>query len=80
MKRLFKRKKKSASEVGSLASGRSASGYDISPKKDFNSKVHKAAFEGDLSKLKSLLKKEDVNQLDKQNRFVVYFYIDRFYC
>ena len=69
-KNIFSKKKKSASEVGSLASGRSASGYDISPKKDFNSKLHKAAFEGDLDKIKSLLKKEDVNQLDKQNRYI----------
>nr|CAB3221759.1 ankyrin repeat domain-containing protein 26 [Phallusia mammillata] len=67
MKRFFK-KKKSASETGSLASGgKSESGYNIQTKKELT-KLHKAAFTGDLSKLKSLLKKGDVNQLDKENR------------
>ncbi|XP_078484781.1 uncharacterized protein LOC100179285 isoform X2 [Ciona intestinalis] len=66
-KRLFKKNKKSASEVGSLASGKSSSGYEVSPRKDLG-KLHKAAFEGNLTKLKSLLKKGDVNLLDKENR------------
>ena len=67
MKKLFQRKKKSASDVGSLASSRSASGYNVSPKKDLP-KLHKAAFENDIAKLKVLLKKGDINQLDKENR------------
>ena len=67
MKRLFQRKKKSASDAGSLASSRSASGYNVSPKKELP-KLHKAAFENDIAKLKLHLKKGDVNQLDKQNR------------
>ena len=66
MKKLFRKKKKSASEVGSLAS-LSNNGYDISPKKDLN-KIHKAAYEGDISKLKTLLKKGNVNELDKEKR------------
>ena len=69
MKRLFKKKKKSPSDASSLASGRSASGYNVSPKKDLP-KLHKAAFENDIAKLKLLLKKGDVNQLDKENRLV----------
>lgn len=67
MKKLFKRRKKSLGDVASLASGRSASGYSISPKKDLQ-KLHKAAFDDDIAKLKTLLKKGDVNQLDKENR------------
>ena len=70
MKKLFKRKKKSPSDAGSLASGRSASGYNVSPKKDL-SKLQKAAFDNDISRLKLLLKKEDVNQLDRENRYVL---------
>ncbi|XP_077966035.1 uncharacterized protein LOC120336758 isoform X2 [Styela clava] len=67
MKKLFRRKKKSASEAGSVGSGLSGSGYNISPKKDLG-KLHKAAYDGDLTKLKSMLKRGDVNQLDKENR------------
>lgn len=70
MKKLFKKKKRSVSEVGSLAS-LSHSGYDISPKKDLT-KLHKAAYEGDLTKLKSLLKKADVNELDKEKRYLLF--------
>ncbi|XP_076812231.1 uncharacterized protein LOC143459131 isoform X1 [Clavelina lepadiformis] len=66
MKRLFKRKKAN-SDAGSLASGRSASGYEVASKKDLP-KLHNAAREGNLTKLKNLLKKSDVNQLDKENR------------
>lgn len=67
MKKIFRRKKKSASEAGSIGSGLSGSAYNISPKKDLG-KVHRAAYEGDLSKLKTILKRGDVNQLDKENR------------
>lgn len=70
MKKLFRRgKKKSASETGSIASG-SGSGYNVSPKKDLG-KLHKAAHDGDLAKLKSVLKRSDVNLLDKDNRYVL---------
>lgn len=67
MKKIFKRKKKSASEAGSIGSGLSGSAYNVSPKKDLG-KLHRAAFEGDLTKLKTILKRGDVNQLDKENR------------
>ncbi|CAN0097454.1 unnamed protein product [Lampetra fluviatilis] len=67
MKKIFglgKRKKglsPSASETGSVISR-----YELKDK-DLG-KLHKAAASGDLEKLKRLLKKGDVNQLDKQNR------------
>nr|XP_032827399.1 ankyrin repeat domain-containing protein 36A-like isoform X2 [Petromyzon marinus] len=67
MKKIFglgKRKKglsPSASETGSVISR-----YELKDK-DLG-KLHKAAASGDLDKLKRLLKKGDVNQLDKQNR------------
>jgi len=67
MKKFFGKKKKSASEVGSVASGLSGSGYEVTTKKELP-KLHKAAFAGDLTKLKSSLKKGDINQLDKENR------------
>ncbi|XP_061428649.1 ankyrin repeat domain-containing protein 7 [Lethenteron reissneri] len=67
MKKIFglgKRKKglsPSASETGSVISR-----YELKDK-DLG-KLHKAAASGELEKLKRLLKKGDVNQLDKQNR------------
>jgi len=68
MKKLFRKKKKSASEAGSLAGSLSNFGYDISPKKDLP-KLHKAAYEGDLTKIKQLLKKgSNINEVDKENR------------
>ena len=67
MKKLFQRRKKSSSDAGSLASGRSASGYNVSPKKELP-KLHKAAFDNDIAKLKTFLKKGDINHLDKENR------------
>lgn len=68
MKKLFRKKKKSASEAGSLAGSLSNFGYDISPKKNLP-KLHKAAYEGDLNKIKQLLKKgSNINELDKENR------------
>lgn len=67
MKKIFnfsKRQKESpsTSETGSAFS----SGYALK-EKDL-SKVHKAAFTGDVAKLKQLAKKNDLNQLDKENR------------
>ncbi|XP_017340864.1 ankyrin repeat domain-containing protein 26 isoform X1 [Ictalurus punctatus] len=67
MKKIFhftKRRKgsPSASETASVLSV----GYDLK-EKDLG-KVHKAAFTGDVAKLKQLTKKNDLNQLDKENR------------
>ncbi|XP_060770671.1 ankyrin repeat domain-containing protein 26 isoform X3 [Neoarius graeffei] len=67
MKKIFhftKRRKgsPSASETASVLSV----GYDLK-EKDLG-KVHKAAFTGDVAKLKQLAKKNDLNQLDKENR------------
>ncbi|KAK1789752.1 hypothetical protein P4O66_015654 [Electrophorus voltai] len=67
MKKIFnftKKKKSSpsASDTGSVLSV----GYDLK-EKDLG-KVHKAAFAGDVAKLKQLTKKNDLNQLDKENR------------
>ncbi|KAF7701994.1 hypothetical protein HF521_001277 [Silurus meridionalis] len=52
----------SASETASVLSV----GYDLK-EKDLG-KLHKAAFTGDLAKLRQLAKKSDLNQLDKENR------------
>ncbi|TSK13388.1 Ankyrin repeat domain-containing protein 26 [Bagarius yarrelli] len=67
MKKIFQFTKKrkgspSASETASVLSV----GYDLK-EKDL-SKVHKAAFTGDVAKIKHLAKKSDLNQLDKENR------------
>ncbi|XP_062316977.1 ankyrin repeat domain-containing protein 26 [Osmerus eperlanus] len=68
MKKIFNftKKKKgfspNASDSGSVLSV----GYDLKDK-DLG-KVHKAASVGDLAKLKQLAKKNDINQLDKENR------------
>lgn len=69
MKKIFNftKKKKgfspNASDAGSVLS---VAGYDLK-EKDLP-KVHKSAFTGDLAKLKQLAKKNDINQLDKENR------------
>ncbi|XP_064418014.1 ankyrin repeat domain-containing protein 26 [Latimeria chalumnae] len=68
MKKLFgfAKKKKgfspNTSETGSVISG----GYELKEKN--LGKLHKAASTGDLSKTRQLVKKHDVNQLDKENR------------
>ncbi|XP_063783288.1 ankyrin repeat domain-containing protein 26 isoform X2 [Pseudophryne corroboree] len=69
MKKIFSfgKKKKSgpslsASETGSVQSV----GYELKDK-DL-SKVHRAASSGDVAKLRQLLPKQDINQLDKENR------------
>ncbi|KAI1888603.1 hypothetical protein AGOR_G00186860 [Albula goreensis] len=68
MKKIFSfaKKKKgfspNSSDTGSVLSV----GYEIK-EKDL-SKVHKAASSGDLAKLKQLAKKNDLSQLDKENR------------
>lgn len=69
MKKIFNftKKKKgfspNTSDTGSVLSV----GYDLK-EKDLG-KVHKAAYGGDLAKLKHLAKKNDINQLDKENRY-----------
>ncbi|XP_053575171.1 ankyrin repeat domain-containing protein 26-like [Bombina bombina] len=52
----------STSETGSVLSV----GYELKDK-DL-SKLHRAAASGDVSKIKQLLRKQDINQLDKENR------------
>lgn len=47
----------------------SNAGYVIGKEKDLP-KLHKATWSGDLGKVKQLTKKGDINQLDKENRFV----------
>ncbi|XP_073508004.1 ankyrin repeat domain-containing protein 26 isoform X8 [Phyllobates terribilis] len=63
----FGRKKKSCppsstSETGSVQSA----GYELKEKE--LSKVHRAASSGDVAKIRQLLHKQDVNQVDKENR------------
>ncbi|XP_063335325.1 ankyrin repeat domain-containing protein 26 isoform X2 [Pelmatolapia mariae] len=67
MKKIFSftKKKKHPSDTPDSAS-RLSVGYELKDK-DLG-KVHKAALAGDLAKLKQLTKKNDVNQLDKENR------------
>ncbi|XP_078075984.1 ankyrin repeat domain-containing protein 26 isoform X9 [Mustelus asterias] len=63
--RFAKKKRKfspNTSDTGSVLSV----GYELK-EKDLG-KLHKAASTGDLSKLRQLIKKNDVNQLDKENR------------
>ncbi|XP_052400017.1 ankyrin repeat domain-containing protein 26 isoform X11 [Carassius gibelio] len=66
MKKIFNFKKKkgsrSPSETGSVLSA----SYDLK-EKDL-AKIHKAAFSGDVAKIRQLAKKNDLNQLDKENR------------
>lgn len=67
MKKIFglTRKKKYPSSTPDSGSVLSV-GYELK-EKDLG-KVHKAAFVGDVAKLKQLVKKNDINQLDKENR------------
>ncbi|XP_075998326.1 ankyrin repeat domain-containing protein 26 isoform X3 [Genypterus blacodes] len=67
MKKIFSFTKKKKNPSSTPDSGSVLSvGYDLK-EKDL-SKVHKAAFLGDVAKLKQLVKKNDINQLDKENR------------
>ncbi|TRY97025.1 hypothetical protein DNTS_001441 [Danionella cerebrum] len=66
MKKIFNFKKKKGSPSASETASVLSSNYDIK-EKDLG-KVHKAAFNGDLAKLRQLAKKNDLNQLDKENR------------
>lgn len=67
MKKIFSftKKKKNPSSTPDNGSVLSV-GYELKDK-DLG-KVHKAASAGDLAKLKQLAKKNDINQLDKENR------------
>lgn len=71
LKKFFKKKSPSAKNTLStedLSDAASiASGYSISKDKDLP-KLHKAVLSGDLSKVKQLVKKGDINQLDRENR------------
>lgn len=65
MKKIFnftKKKKHGTTDNGSVLSA----GYDLKDK-DLG-KIHKAALQADLAKLRQLVKKNDINQLDKDNR------------
>lgn len=69
-KKLFKRKSpgaKNALSTEDLSDAGSTAGYSISKDKDLP-KLHKAVWTGDLTKVKQLAKKGDVNQLDRENR------------
>ncbi|KAK2842567.1 hypothetical protein Q5P01_012767 [Channa striata] len=67
MKKIFSFTKKKKQTLGAPDSGSALSvGYELK-EKDLG-KVHKAASVGDLAKLKHLAKKNDINQLDKENR------------
>lgn len=67
MKKIFSFTKKKKPQSGTPDSGSALSaGYELK-EKDLG-KVHKAALNGDLTKLKQLAKKNDINQLDKENR------------
>ncbi|XP_028287089.1 ankyrin repeat domain-containing protein 26 [Parambassis ranga] len=67
MKKIFSFTKKKKHLSGTPDNGSVLSaGYELKDK-DLG-KVHKAASAGDLSKLKQLAKKNDINQLDKENR------------
>ncbi|XP_038126807.1 uncharacterized protein LOC119773752 [Cyprinodon tularosa] len=67
MKKLFgfTKKKKNSSGTSDNVSALS-DGYELKDK-DLG-KIHKAALQADLAKLKQLLKKNDVNQVDKESR------------
>ncbi|XP_034005356.1 ankyrin repeat domain-containing protein 26 isoform X4 [Trematomus bernacchii] len=67
MKKIFSFTKKKKHPSGTPDNGSVLSvGYDLKDK-DLG-KVHKAASGGDLAKLRQLAKKNDINQLDKENR------------
>lgn len=67
MKKIFSFTKKKKHSTGTPDNGSVLSvGYELKDK-DLG-KVHKAASAGDLAKLKQLAKKNDINQLDKENR------------
>ncbi|XP_061898752.1 ankyrin repeat domain-containing protein 26 isoform X2 [Entelurus aequoreus] len=67
MKKLFSFSKRKQSPSGTPDRGNVLPvGYEVK-EKDLG-KLHKAAWKGDVSKLEHLVKNNDVNQVDKQNR------------
>lgn len=74
-----KSKKSTSSSIKSSASEQNIGdignipGYRNVKEKDLP-KLHKAAWLGDTSKLKQLVKKGDVNSMDRHHRFVFRFY------
>lgn len=66
MKKIFNFKKKKGSPSPSETASVLSASYDVK-EKDLG-KVHKAAFSGDVAKFRQLAKKNDLNQLDKENR------------
>jgi len=74
LKKLLRRKENKAKHAPSTEdlsqSGREmaagAAGYQ--PKEKDLPKLHKSVWSRDMTKLKQLIKKADVNQLDKENR------------
>nr|XP_057931201.1 ankyrin repeat domain-containing protein 26 isoform X6 [Doryrhamphus excisus] len=67
MKKLFSFSKRKQSPSGTPNRGNVVSvGYEVK-EKDLG-KFHKAAWKGDVSKLEHLVKSNDINQVDKQNR------------
>lgn len=61
---------KSATSEPNIAEGGNEPGYRNVKEKDLP-KLHKAAWLGDMSKLKQLVKKGDVNQMDKHHRYLL---------
>ncbi|GAA6089790.1 ankyrin repeat domain-containing protein 26 isoform X5 [Tachysurus ichikawai] len=71
MKKIFHfTKRRKGSPSGSETASVLSVGYDLK-EKDLG-KLHKAAFTGDVAKLRQLTKKNDLNQLDKENRTVLH--------
>ncbi|XP_074871091.1 ankyrin repeat domain-containing protein 26 isoform X3 [Carettochelys insculpta] len=69
MKKIFgfgKKKKQQPSQSPSSGASVPRGGYELQ-EKDLG-KLHRAAAGGDLGRLQQLLKKHDINQLDKENR------------
>ncbi len=58
---------RSATSEPNVADGLTEIGYRNVKEKDLP-KLHKAAWNGDLAKVKQLTKKGDINQMDKQHR------------
>lgn len=76
LKKLLRRKDNKAKNAASsedlsqstLEMAAGAAGYFIAKEKDLP-KLHKAVWSKDMTKLKQLIKKADINQLDKENRY-----------
>uniref|UniRef100_A0A3B3BE40 Si:ch211-272n13.3 n=1 Tax=Oryzias melastigma TaxID=30732 RepID=A0A3B3BE40_ORYME len=67
MKKIFNFTKKKKQPFGTPDNGSVLSaGYELKDKE--LGKIHKAALQADLGKLRQLVKKNDINQVDKENR------------